>query len=1168
MLNSAVAKSFPSQAHLEFLLCRLEEGVLFADANSTCTYLNPSMARILGRSVEDQVGKSLVDLLSGWSSADWESRLAHMRGARSEEVFDLVHPQRGLHVRFVLCPAPEEGLVLRGIELASPMPPQGQESAPLPGRRRAMHADLDAVLEGAPLGVALFDREGRYLRVNSALAAMNGLPEAAHLGRRVREVVPSIAEPTEAILAEVVASGEGVYDVEVRGEFRDPARGTGHAVASYFPWHIDGQVAGVAAMVLDLTERKRMEDALRASEAELRFLADTMPQMVWMTDPEGRGIYFNRVFAESTGIEGDLANEVYWQGVVHPEDREAAESAWQHAVQTRSGYEAEYRIRGRDGVYRWHLARALPQHDERGAVRRWVGTSTDIDTQKKVAAALAASESRLRAFYDATPQLVWMMQPDGSAFEVNRGWLEYFGTSLEVAEASGWQSVIHPEDVEEALERWRHSVATGTPFETEYRLRRHDGVYRWHLGRARPVRDERGEISLWCGICTDIDALRRSEARAKRLQEVGTIGVALWQGERLVGGNDALVKMLGYTHEEFESGAIVWSAITPPEYAELDLRCLEEMARHGFAAPFEKEYLAKDGRRVPVLLSCALWEGSKNSGVAWILDISDRRRVESEREAALALAQGERKRFYDLLLHAPAIINILEGPDHVFAFVNERFVELIPESRAFIGKTLREAQPELVDQGIVERIEKVYRTGEPFVGREVAVTFAHEGTLEERYFTFVYQAIRSASGAIEGVASFAFDVTVPVVARKQVEEFARRAEMARRQAEDASRAKDEFLSTLSHELRTPLNAIVGWSSLLRNGNVRESQRMRALETIERNARVQARLIEDLLDLSRIVQGKLVLSVGPVEMVRVVEAALDSVRPAAEAKGVRLQPVLDSHATLVGDPDRLQQIVWNLLSNAIKFTPKGGRIQVRLRREASYVEVVVADSGQGIAPEFLPHVFDRFRQADSTSTRHFGGLGLGLAIVRSLVELHGGIIEAASDGIDQGATFTLRLPMAPLRADKAPPPASNEVGVPTLQTFECPPGLRGLRVLVVDDEPDTRALLEYLLVQCECQVRTAAHAAEAMALVTSQPFDVLVSDVGMPGENGLSLIARIRALPPERGGNIPALALTAYARSEDRTAALKAGFHMHLTKPIEPGELTVVIETLATRYGRR
>lgn len=393
------------------------------------------------------------------------------------------------------------------------------------------------------------------------------------------------------------------------------------------------------------------------------------------------------------------------------------------------------------------------------------------------------------------------------------------------------------------------------------------------------------------------------------------------------------------------------------------------------------------------------------------------------------------------------------------------------------------------------------------------------------------------------------------------EQRARRdAEEARALAESANKMKDEFLSTVSHELRTPLNAILGWATMLQSGMLDAGRRETAIETIERNAHAQVRLIDDLLDLARILQGKFQLAVGPVEAVRLVEAALESVRPAAEAKGIRVQCALDSHATIVGDAERLQQVAWNLLSNAIKFTPRGGRVHVTLRREPSYVELAVCDTGQGIAPEFLPHVFEPFRQQDGGMSRRVGGLGLGMSIVRSLVELHGGTATVSSEGVGKGTLVVVRLPTAPVRASSALLTWQPSAPRPTA-TFEAPPVLAQLRVLVVDDDLDTRELIAFVLRQCDSVVTLAANAAEAFALLERETFDVLVSDVGMPDEDGLSFIRRVRQLAgPAR--TVPAMALTAYARTEDRAHALRAGFNMHLSKPVEPTELVSVIAALA------
>ncbi|HWM94649.1 MAG TPA: ATP-binding protein [Thermoanaerobaculia bacterium] len=403
------------------------------------------------------------------------------------------------------------------------------------------------------------------------------------------------------------------------------------------------------------------------------------------------------------------------------------------------------------------------------------------------------------------------------------------------------------------------------------------------------------------------------------------------------------------------------------------------------------------------------------------------------------------------------------------------------------------------------------------------------------------------------------------------DELLRREQEARAEAESASRAKDEFLGLLSHELRTPLNAILGWTKLLSTGRLEPDAVARAIETIERNSRLQARLIEDMLDLSRIVSGKLRLDAQPVDLTTVINAAVDTSRPAADAKDIRIQLVLDFGAGMVlGDPVRLQQVIWNLLSNAIKFTPKHGRVQVQLLRINSHLEILVSDSGPGIDEEFLPYVFDRFRQADSTPSKKHGGLGLGLSIVRHIVELHGGTVEAGNQSDGTGAVFSVKLPVLVVRKVAETQPRQTERVHPAVSgpvPFDSPPALHGLKVLAVDDEADARQLLAAVLQQCGAEVRTCSSAAEALAALEEYRPDILVSDIGMPEEDGYALIRKVRSLEAESGGRIPAVALTAYARLEDRLQAFSAGYNMHVPKPVEPAELAVVIASLTNRRGK-
>ena len=397
------------------------------------------------------------------------------------------------------------------------------------------------------------------------------------------------------------------------------------------------------------------------------------------------------------------------------------------------------------------------------------------------------------------------------------------------------------------------------------------------------------------------------------------------------------------------------------------------------------------------------------------------------------------------------------------------------------------------------------------------------------------------------------------------DELLRREHLAREEAETANRSKDEFLATVSHELRTPLNAILGWAHMLRASTLDETTQRRALETIERNAKSQAQLIEDILDVSRIVTGKLRLDVRPVDLDGVVEAAIDAMRPAAEAKGIRIETILDPRAgPISGDPNRLQQVIWNLVSNAVKFTDKGGRVQVQLKRVGSHVEIVVSDTGQGIAAEFMPYVFDRFRQADATSTRRHGGLGLGLAIVRHLVEMHGGSVDASSAGESQGSTFTVKLPLIVARVEQReldrphPAPAGTISNEPSAR-------LDGVRVMVVDDEPDTREMLRIMIGELGAVVKLCASSEEAIRMLGEWRPDIIVSDIEMPDEDGYELIRKVR-LAEANGGRrrVPAIALTAYGRVEDRVRALSAGYQMHIAKPAEPTELAAVIASLAAR----
>ncbi len=466
------------------------------------------------------------------------------------------------------------------------------------------------------------------------------------------------------------------------------------------------------------------------------------------------------------------------------------------------------------------------------------------------------------------------------------------------------------------------------------------------------------------------------------------------------------------------------------------------------------------------------------------------------------------------------------------------------------------------DAGAVAQLTHRQRIGVELLGVQRNRNYTKKGSI--LYCEWYNSVLQDESGQLVSVLSLVLDVTARKLAEEERAALLVRERDARRLAEEADRLKDEFLATLSHELRTPLTSILGWAMMIRNRDIEEENIDRAIETIERNARAQARLIDDLLDVSRIITGNLRLDVRPINLAPILETAYDALRPTAEAKGVTVKTHLDHDCCLIkGDPNRLRQVIWNLLLNAIKFTARGGTVNVTLAGVGSSARLIVNDNGEGITPEFLPYVFHRFRQAEGSISRRQGGLGLGLAVVRHLVELHGGTVSAESEGPGRGATFTVELPLAEERRDPARAEDRRlEVERRQHKTAQTP-SLAGLRVLLVEDDEDSRRLLAMMLKRHGAEVTSTSSSPEALNSFDQVLPDVVISDIGIPDEDGYQLINNVRSLPVDRGGLTPAIALTGYATNRDRERALAAGYQLHIAKPVEPSELVAAIVSLTT-----
>ena len=1183
--------------HLAAMVNASRDGIFAIDIERRVRTWNPAAERLFGYRADEVVGKDIGIIVPPDRLDEPKRLLAQIvRGERVPETETVRVRKDGslVDVSISLDPVFDaEGRVVAAAAMMRDIGWRKRAEAAL----RVEQERFRALFERAAVGMAEVDLAGRFVRVNAEYGRITGYAPAELVGRPTSAIThPDDVENDTGLREAMFREGGGTMRREKRYVRQDGAV-VWVDLAVTLVRDDAGRPTHHISSVADITARKRSEEQLRRSHDTFYHLIENAPFGVYVVDADFRlaqvSLGAQKVFGNIRPLLGRDFTEVLRAVWVEPFATEAI-GLFRRTLDTGEPYRSPSTVEQRQDTpeveaYDWRIERISLPDGRFGVVCYFY----DLSERQRWEAALGASEARrstalaiahLGTFeWDLRTHAVMLDDRSREIFGFGPG----EGTRPEEVFAR-----IDPADfprVSAEVEASRRSLSR---LEVEYRINLPDGAVRVIVSISDTIPGRDGEAERMFGVFADATERRRAEAAVREMAERIERQSRLFEriasttpdfiyvfnlDGRFLYANRRLLEVWGRTFED-AVGKSMYELGYPEWHADMHMAEIRQVIETKLPIRGEVPFTGGSGISgvyeyifTPVLDL----DGEVEVIAGTTRDVTERKRAEEERRR-LSAERDQQLRTFDTVLASLQEFVFLLDPAGRFTYANKPLLNLWKKTPAeAFGKTFAELgyPPELVALHEAQMAE-VIRTRHPVRGENEYTSL--EGRIGR--YEYIFVPLFAEDGSVEAIGGATRDVTEQrrhAAAREELlasERAARtREQAARTEAERQSRVKDEFLATLSHELRTPLNAILGWSQVLRSGRKSDPEDMRrGLETIERNARAQTRIIEDLLDMSRIISGKIRLDVQPVHLGSVLEAAAGTVRHAADAKGVRLQVELDPDAgPVAGDPARLQQVFWNLLSNSVKHGQRGGRVEVRLTRADAHLEVCVTDDGEGISPEFLPHVFDRFRQADSTTTRRHGGLGLGLSIVKQLVELHGGTIRATSPGVGQGATFTVTLPRTPVRQEPEPDgePRHARADVDASASHEACAALAGVRVLVVDDEPDARALVERLLSDCEAAVMTAASASEALGVMRRERPDIMVSDIGMPGEDGYSLIRKVRALEPAEGGDVLAVALTAYARSEDRTRAMEAGFQTHVAKPVEPAELVAVVAALARRARR-
>ncbi|MEP0914517.1 PAS domain S-box protein [Leptolyngbya sp. GB1-A1] len=910
----------------------------------------------------------------------------------------------------------------------------------------------------------------------------------------------------------------------------------------------------LAAMVVDELELRLAAQKIAQSEEEYRTLFESIDEgfciCEMLFDEHGkphdyRFLKVNPTFAKLTGLESAVGKTA--RQLVPDLENDWVE-IYGSVVQTGKSVRFEQQS---IALNRWFNVNAFCVNEPQN--HQFAILFTNISEAKRVEDERKKVEQEREQFFAVASDLQVITRTDGYFQWVSPTFERLLGWKPDEITSRPWTDFVHPDDINPSVLETDSLFSGNETLAFENRYRHKDGSYRWLLWRAKPQLEEQ----VIYGAAIDITdrklaevALRESEEHFRTLAD--NISQFAWMADAngwIFWYNRRWFEYTGTTLEQMQGWG--WQQVHHPDYVDRVVkyvrRCFETGEHWEDTFPLRSkdgEYRWFLSRAIPIRDEAGTvlrWFGTNT-------DITDHKQAELEIQKFASLADSSTD-FIGMcdLNFVPFYIN--EAGRKMIGLEDVQQYRETPVGEFFF--------PEDQDFILNSFFPRVLQDGQA----EVEIRFRHFKTGEALWMTYNVFYLQDVNGQQIGLATVSHNITerkqveaVRLRLAKEREQLLQREQAARETAERANRIKDEFLAVLSHELRSPLNPILGWTRLLQSGKLDATQQREALATIERNAKLQTQLIEDLLDISRIMQGKLSLTVAPVSLTFVITAAIETVRLAAEAKQIQiLLDLTTAIAPVSGDAARLQQVIWNLLTNAVKFTPNGGQVTIELRQLDHLAQIRVIDSGKGINPQFLPHVFEYFRQADSTTTRKFGGLGLGLAIVRQIVKMHGGTVWAESEGENQGAIFTVQLPLSS-QARSVETDAPHDSA-----TTEAP--LRNLQILLVDDETDARELQAFLLEQNGASVTAVASGFEALQALDQFIPNVLVSDVGMAEMDGYMLMQQIRSRPPNRGGKIPAIALTAYARDLDQQKALESGFQRHLSKPVEPEALVQAIVTL-------